>query len=78
MVCLPLVDVKFNFAVAVDTMGLFKSKYFLVRVRCHRRSRSCLGASLLATAACENRLFRYKIGSQTKEENLTDKNAQKL
>jgi hypothetical protein len=29
MVCLPLLDVKFNFAVAVGRMGLFKNKYFL-------------------------------------------------
>ncbi|MEG4573899.1 hypothetical protein QUA56_14565 [Microcoleus sp. N3A4] len=36
MVCLPLLDVKFNFAVTVGRMGLFKSEYFLVRVRCDR------------------------------------------
>ncbi|MBW3586844.1 MAG: hypothetical protein KY448_13670 [Cyanobacteria bacterium 0813] len=39
MVCLPLLDVKFNFAVAVRTIGLFKNKYLLVRARCDRRSR---------------------------------------
>ncbi|MEG4171522.1 MULTISPECIES: hypothetical protein [unclassified Microcoleus] len=39
MVCLPLLDVKFNFAVAVGTIGLFKNKFLLVQVRCDRRSR---------------------------------------
>jgi len=39
MVCLPLLDVKFNFAVAVGRMGLFKNKYFLVPAMCDRRSR---------------------------------------
>ncbi|MBD0342262.1 MAG: hypothetical protein ICV61_15710 [Microcoleus sp. Co-bin12] len=39
MVCLPLLDVKFNFAVAVGTIGLFKNKFLFVRVRCDRRSR---------------------------------------
>ena len=38
MVCLPLLDVKLNFAVPVGKMGLFKSEYFLVRVRYARRS----------------------------------------
>ncbi|MEG4806727.1 hypothetical protein QUA82_03095 [Microcoleus sp. F8-D3] len=33
MVCLPLLDVKFNFAVAVGRIGLFKNKYLLVRYR---------------------------------------------
>ncbi|MEG4799389.1 hypothetical protein QUB63_00660 [Microcoleus sp. ARI1-B5] len=28
MVCLPLLDVKFNFAVAGGKIGLFKSEYF--------------------------------------------------
>ncbi len=32
-------DVKFNFAVAVGRMALFKNKYFLVSARCDRRSR---------------------------------------
>ncbi|WP_445248129.1 hypothetical protein [Microcoleus sp. OTE_8_concoct_300] len=39
MVCLPLLDVKFNFAVAVGTMGLFKNKYLLVPARCDRSVR---------------------------------------
>ncbi|MBE9162933.1 MULTISPECIES: hypothetical protein [Microcoleaceae] len=57
MVCLPLVDVKFNFAVVVGRIGLFKSKYFFVAVMCGRRNypepespharSGSLGASLL-------------------------------
>jgi len=51
MVFLPLVDVKFNFAVAVDTMGLFESEYFLGELGAivsGAQSPSCLGASLLS------------------------------
>jgi hypothetical protein len=73
--------VKLNFAVAGGKIGLFKREYFYLASEVLEspiaRSRSRLGASLLA-AACENRLFWYKIGSWTKEENLIYKNAQKL
>jgi hypothetical protein len=81
MVCLPLLDVKFNFAVAVGTIGLFKNKFLFVRVRCDRRSHYpavVWGASLLAVAVMKNRLFLYKTGPPTQEENLTCQNFQKL
>ncbi|MFS8118038.1 MAG: hypothetical protein ACMG55_06040 [Microcoleus sp.] len=50
MVFLPLVDVKFNFAVAVGRIGLFESEYFLGEsgaIVSGAQSLSCLGASLL-------------------------------
>ncbi|MEG4207621.1 hypothetical protein QUA20_27325 [Microcoleus sp. Pol7_A1] len=57
MVCLPLLDVKFNFAVAVGTIGLFKNKYLFVPARRDRRyhlARCCLAASLVAVAVMKN------------------------
>ncbi|MEG4093107.1 hypothetical protein [Microcoleus sp. Pol12B4] len=81
MVCLPLLDVKFNFAVAVGTIGLFKNKFLLVRVRCDRRSRYPAIAwrrVCLQSLSGKTDLLLYKTGPPTNEENLTCKNFQKL